>query len=517
MDFAVGLVSDPDELREVSRVAVVGTTYGSSASDGLVVEETEADTKTDVEQTSQDGLSQQSEDLFVVPTDHLKVEIGEDELNVLMTQDTEPLSVTFSGIETSSGVSEAPIGLTMTFPTNEAIEAAQGWTFSQQFSPVDAGETQNTFGCSTTDIEIKEENSVTAFTSLYQEVSPIPNSIRELYTSVTEQYSDFCFSYLLAAQLCQDAVPTTAYNSLKLSLLLSIASIQKSSQNQPFHVIALGADTAISHRLMSSIGQLARRFVTGMLDPLAGGHVLDDNFVECGATTLARTGVCYIGDWAMQKPSNSVRILREIESGLVIIENHAITYPLECAIWTCWNYTRKAKQDLTAVLTFLNAFGIPVVLPEETPASVVDFILERSLVGFESADQEVLVSEQDVRQFLKMMYCQEVSFSEEAEQLLGDYFVTTRLTVPESLTQTSFFALRKLTEAHARLCFRNHATRLDVMVAIMICERFIHSVFSNPGNAAPLMDTFTDIDELEQYLYRFDCWLKEFLRNSTPR
>ncbi|XP_055525043.1 minichromosome maintenance domain-containing protein 2 [Wyeomyia smithii] len=468
---AVGLVSDPDELREVSRVAVVGTSHGSNAYGEFV---------------SQEVFSQ------VEPTDCLKVEIGEDELNVLMTWEPSPPAE-----GNSSGDSDATFDSTMVF----SMKSTQGWTLPEQYT------------CS----EIKQEDSEASVTSVYQELSTIPSSIRELYTSVTEKYSDFCFSYMLAAQLCQDEVPASAYNSLKLSLLLSIASIQKSNQIQPFHVIALGADTAISHRLMSSIGQLARRFATGMLDPLAGGHVLDDNFVECGATTLARTGVCYIGDWAMQKPSNSIRLLREIESGLVIIENHAITYPLECAIWTSWNYSHKAKQDLSTVLTFLNTFGIPIVLPEETPSSVIDFILERSLASFEPADQAVLVSGTDVRQFLKLMYHQEVSFTEEAEKLLGDYFVTTRLTVPESLTQASFLALRKLTEAHARVCFRNVATRLDAVVAVMICERFIHSVSSNPGNAAPLQSSFTNFDELEQYLVRFECWLKEFLRNSTPR
>lgn len=145
----------------------------------------------------------------------------------------------------------------------------------------------------------------------------------------------------------------STYNQLKLSLLLSIASVQNSSQSHPFHVMALGADTSISHLAMTSVGRLARRFMAGLFDPLAGGRVLEDNFVDCGATTLARTGVCYIGDWAMQKPSNSARILREIESEQVIIENHPITYPLECAIWSCWNYTKKAKQDLSTVVMFL--------------------------------------------------------------------------------------------------------------------------------------------------------------------
>lgn len=83
----------------------------------------------------------------------------------------------------------------------------------------------------------------------------------------------------------------------------------------------------------------------------------------------------------------------------------------------------------------------------------------------------------------------------------------------ESLTQTSFLALHKLTEAHARLCFRSEATCMDAVVAIMICENFVHAVFAHPGNAAPICDSFATIDDLEQNLYRFDRWLKDFLRD----
>ncbi|XP_058443376.1 uncharacterized protein LOC131425451 [Malaya genurostris] len=320
--------------------------------------------------------------------------------------------------EHNSECLDKSIQSTMNFSSRELT---QTWTFSQRSTPLKSQISQNT---EDTKFEISKLTN-----PVYQEISAIPASIRDLYSSVTEQYSDYCFSYILASQLCQDTVPMNTYKTLKQSLLLSIASINSTTESKPFHVVCLGAETAISHLLMTSIGQLARRFVPGMLDTLTGGRFHENNFVECGATTLARTGVCYIGDWSMQKPNSSARLLREIESGQVIIENHAISYPLECAIWTCWNYTRKSKEDFSSILMFLNAFGIPIVLPEKAPDSLIQFLLEKSLDN-EPEDQETLISENDVRIFLNMLYYQKTSISEESEKLLNEYFLIKRLNTP---------------------------------------------------------------------------------------
>ncbi|XP_058811277.1 minichromosome maintenance domain-containing protein 2 [Topomyia yanbarensis] len=517
MDATVGFVLDPEEM-------VFGVTSDDNQINSVQVEVSRGrDGASCLEVVTSLEMSEfeRSQPLFSQhsATEEMNTEYSDEGISDLLTeQNSMPLRLSWEptpmSSEPSPKCSENPIQPTLDF---YSVEATQTWTFSQRRTSIEVlppGSTPNLQTQDYSEIDTKPAISQST-TPMYQELSPIPASIRDLYSSVTEQYSDYCFSYMLAAQLCQDTVPMNSYNSLKLGLLLSITSIHQSPEDaKAFHVISLGADTAISHLLMTSIGQLARRFVTGMLDPLAGGRVLEDNFVECGATTLARTGVCYIGDWSMQKVSNSTRILREIESGQVIIENHAISYPLECAIWTSWNYTRRAKQDISSMVTFLNTFGIPIVLPEETTSSVIDFILEKSLVNA-PAEQEALISEDDVRQFLAMLYYQQVSISADAEKLLSEYFVVTRLNTPEFLTQASLSALRKLTEAHARLCFRNVASRLDAVVAIIICERFIHTVFANVGNAAPLAESFEGIDDLEQHLYRFDCWLKVFLRNSN--
>lgn len=350
MEFPVGLMCDPEELGETSEDTDTLRGQVSKGERGL-------------ESDSSDELFSQEEEISdnTVYVGSVLEEEG------LLIEASQPNAWVPTPVNSETQAPQDVIQPTMVF---EQPKLTQQWSFSQTdhtqntnreitFSQI--YRTQNTTHdpTQTTDAttELPDESeqrfSQTSI-PLIQEVSEIPASIRNLYSSITEQYSDYCFSYTLAAQLCPELFPMNTHTALKFGLVLSLASIHKSSPVPPFHVIAIGADTSASNLLMTAIGQLARRYVIGAADPIAGGRVLEESsFVECGATSLARTGVCYIGDWAMQKPVNATRILREIESGRVIIENHAIAYPLECAIWTCWNYSRRTKQDLSTMAGFL--------------------------------------------------------------------------------------------------------------------------------------------------------------------
>lgn len=352
MESTLGLVSDPDEFgaAENSRYRGDRTTGDEQCGESLrvhVSKHTEREistgivTESDVLKSTRSQVAFDNED-----SDEEMLSLLEVKLNDQLSQ---AFTLTLSSTYNAES-NERPLQSTFMV---EPVEQTQAWKFSQAEAPTQTEQPSQMVDLSQdSSVQIKQEDTTTS-TPLYRELSEIPSSIRKMYSSVTEKYSDYCFSYMLAAQLCQEEIPMCAYNEFKLSLLLSIASIRHTSQFHPFHVIVLGTDTSISHLAMTSVGQLARRFMAGMFDPLAGGRVLEDNFVECGATTLSRTGICYIGDWVMLKPSNSARILREIESGQVIIENHPIAYPLECAIWSHWNYTRKAKQDLSTIIMFL--------------------------------------------------------------------------------------------------------------------------------------------------------------------
>lgn len=63
------------------------------------------------------------------------------------------------------------------------------------------------------------------FNSSTADASLMPSSVKQLYDVIREQYSDFSFMYALSAQLCQDRVPMDCFVTLKMGLLLSLASI----------------------------------------------------------------------------------------------------------------------------------------------------------------------------------------------------------------------------------------------------------------------------------------------------
>lgn len=63
------------------------------------------------------------------------------------------------------------------------------------------------------------------FNSSTADASMMPSSVKQLYDVIREQYSDFSFMYALSAQLCQDRVPMDCFVTLKMGLLLSLASI----------------------------------------------------------------------------------------------------------------------------------------------------------------------------------------------------------------------------------------------------------------------------------------------------
>lgn len=71
----------------------------------------------------------------------------------------------------------------------------------------------------------KSLNRTTYSANATVDISLTPASVKQLYDVVSGEYSDFAFIYTLSAQLCQDRIPMDCFVILKMSLLLSLASI----------------------------------------------------------------------------------------------------------------------------------------------------------------------------------------------------------------------------------------------------------------------------------------------------
>lgn len=92
------------------------------------------------------------------------------------------------------------------------------------------------------------------------DTSLLPKSILELYEQIKSSgLSDWSFVYALSAQTCQEFMPMSYNVTLKMSLLLSIASIDTTSEMSPIPIIAFGRDATAANFIMNFMGKFAQR------------------------------------------------------------------------------------------------------------------------------------------------------------------------------------------------------------------------------------------------------------------
>lgn len=90
------------------------------------------------------------------------------------------------------------------------------------------------------------------------EISPIPESITQLYKFVKNNYSDWAFIYALAAQICSEKFPMSSYVNLKISLLLSVVSTGDSKES-PIPIVAFGQNVGDANTIMQKVGRFGER------------------------------------------------------------------------------------------------------------------------------------------------------------------------------------------------------------------------------------------------------------------
>ncbi|XP_067642190.1 uncharacterized protein mei-218 isoform X2 [Eurosta solidaginis] len=270
----------------------------------------------------------------------------------------------------------------------------------------------------------------------------VPASVKQLYTLVHEQYSDFAFVYALSAQLCQERVPMDCYVNLKMGLLLSLASISLHPDRPPVPIMAFGSDTYMANFLLTNIGQLAERFAGPGEDvkPPSNNNYLNCKWLEADPIVLAKGGVYFVGDWSRLKLARADNLFRIVECSKVPIERSTITYQLETAIWSHWRSCKGDAKDQQTFNKVVKIFGILICMDDDEKHEVLlDYILEQSSVNvFESTIDHLSISSDDMRSFLKTISKRTVDLTPEALQLLQKYFVNTRFTRPDKIKIISY-------------------------------------------------------------------------------
>lgn len=109
-----------------------------------------------------------------------------------------------------------------------------------------------------------------------------------------------------------------------------------------------------------------------------------------------------------------------------------------------------------------SVFGIPIVFEEHQTDSLINKMLTESSgrdILAEDANNELYIDADDMRTFFYYIGQRPVRFSDEAEHLIKEYFVTSRLNRATLLSQRALGILRQMSACHAKLCLRDLVQR----------------------------------------------------------
>ncbi|XP_073833438.1 uncharacterized protein [Musca autumnalis] len=343
----------------------------------------------------------------------------------------------------------------------------------------------------------------------------MPLSVKQLYDVIKEQYSDFAFIYALSAQLCQDRVPMDCFVTLKMGLLLSLASIGLNPDIPPIPIIAIGNDTYMTNYLMTTVGQMATRFIGPTEDtkPPSSNGYRNHQWIEADPLILAQGGVYYVGDWSRLKLLRADKLYKDLESSMVTISSSsAHQYPLQAAVWAHWRSFQYNTKDHQMFNKFMKIFGIPIYVADDNHETLINYILEQASVRtFESTIDHLSISSKDMTDFVVNISQRCVDHTPEASDLLQKYFVATRTARPDCLTKQGLTVLKQFSESFAKLCLRHEVLPIDVLSSIILCEHSIGHIFGVSDNPPPQFGAVPFVTVVDEYVAQFKQWLDDYI------
>jgi hypothetical protein len=328
-----------------------------------------------------------------------------------------------------------------------------------------------------------------------------PIVIKQIYSKIRENHSDCSFVHFLANQMSSNIVPFGSFMNFRIALLLSLASI--SEDCKPIHIVAIGTDTTIMNSIMSEFRFFADRFIFLSINEKFDMEISNGNgIVEAGSLTLAKNGVFNIGDWSILTLKNSAKVLQYIQS----VKSRVI--------WTYWSMTNDLGKDSTNFNQFISSFGIPIIADDnQNKIAIHEFIFE----SFKTENSENSISKHDLKEFISLVSCINVKFSDEATELMENYFKAIRIIHECSLESRSFEILKEFARSHAKLCMRKIVTKIDCLAAINITENVMKTLFSSGSFTSPFEPEFESLTAVDNHYGKMSEWLENLIENVLNR
>ncbi|XP_037311997.2 minichromosome maintenance domain-containing protein 2 [Pungitius pungitius] len=314
------------------------------------------------------------------------------------------------------------------------------------------------------------------------------------------------FSAIAAHRFGLDVAPPGLYNTLKLSLLLSLV------QNKAnLDLLAVTTDTLVLDRLMTYSLSLAchgvRHQASGeMFASLARDeHGAGTANIHAGSALLATGGICMLGDLGCYKKERLDAIQSVLESCTVSVfvpgkkygedADEQLNFPVHCSFWALTDSTeasRRSGRADCAVLGTAEMGPVPVQL-----ADAFGLVIQCRDVGGEQALLSQTIhtlqqavqpgkplypscwefSTQDYKELVAHARSLKAELSPGAEKMIHGYYMASRRVRTQSqgvkMSVASVKLLISLAEAHCKLCLRTQVLEEDAVIAVLLCENSV--------------------------------------------
>ncbi|XP_049835251.1 minichromosome maintenance domain-containing protein 2-like [Schistocerca gregaria] len=344
-------------------------------------------------------------------------------------------------------------------------------------------------------------------------------------------HSPWSFVTALASQIATDIYPASTLLHLKMGMLLNLA-VRGSSQKKPVHLLAIGRDVLLAQRLLRRGGQLGQRYIehfSPVFTCAVNGNTRVDEqglqWTDAGPLTLAKNGVCCLGDWAkFSQHSKHTHIVSAIETGQISFRHHGNitegvhTSPLECSVWTyCQHSPYSSKfSDQKQIRMLINIFGIPYLCDDSNETvEICQHILMKSILRTESE-----LNNDDLREFLRIVSTKNLVLKEEARQLICSYFVACRRVRPDCLPVGAIETITALSEGHARLSMKSEVCYEDVLPVLRLYEESLYAIFGNSFVSPPPIARQSGLTSMKSLIMQaktemehFSAWIINYIKS----
>uniref|UniRef100_K7G5W8 Minichromosome maintenance domain containing 2 n=1 Tax=Pelodiscus sinensis TaxID=13735 RepID=K7G5W8_PELSI len=374
------------------------------------------------------------------------------------------------------------------------------------------------------------------------------------------------FTAILANIFACQVVPPGTYNTLKLSILLSLVQTcdRDNEAANYLDLLIVTSDTLIADRRKLLNIYIVCLVARGIQHPRSSDifpivskdkHGTGTASIQASSAVLAKGGICFIGDLLSHKKDKLELLQSVLESRTTTVfipgkkygedVDQQVILPIQTSFWSFVDedssskkYVQKdnvplGKLDLRSIsANLIDAFGLLVHCNElscQLALPLLEHIMKKAI-----DPEQVLYTisqqfrTQDYEEFIVFAKNLQVELSSEAERLVHGYYLASRRVRTDSihgskLSTSALKILVSLAEAHAKLSLRRKVLEEDALIAILLFESSLTlkhgaSVFCVAPNAVFPYD-LSDENSLQRrdgYLMQCHQQLLQFIATYGP-